>query len=608
MNKYYKKDEAYHLIPLMLMIFMVPLIVRLKDIPLTGARFDLWTGGSKVSDFFSYYKMIWILGCTGLSIIMLLVKGYQEQFKIFKKSYYFIPIAVYSVAVILSTLLSEYKDIATWGFVDRYEGMFILLAYMAILVVTMLLVDSEYHVKFMFVILIFSAIIIGTIGIFQYIGLDVFQTNFGKSFILPSEFMKFADQVEFKFGKNVIYSTLYHYNYVGSYMAMLFPLTLTMFILIKNKIVKVFMGIVTILMAANWIACSSRAGIIGGGLALIILLIMMRKNVKEKKKYVGIAAVALIVVFVSLNLISKGALSSRIKTLSSEMKTAIVSDKKKEDFKNLIPLKDVKTKGNTAYININNQVLNIEMREADMAFFDGSNENINIEHKSDTGKIILNDERYKSYDIGLININDENILEIKKDNIKLYFELKSKYIGIVDFKGKSIDIDNIESFGFEGKEKLASSRGYIWSRSLPLLKDKLLLGHGPDTFAAYFPQQDIKGKMYAYNGDMWQLVDKPHNLYLQTALNTGVVSLIAMLALFIMYFIKSFKIYYNSDFKDFYSIAGLGIFVAVVGYLGAGIFNDSVVSVAPVFWVLLGMGISINKILTHKKKTKISTK
>ncbi|MCB2296754.1 O-antigen ligase family protein [Clostridium tagluense] len=600
MNKYCKKDEAYHLIPLMLMIFIVPIIVRLKIIPLSGVRFEFWTGAKQVSDFFSYYKMVWILGCSLLSIIMLMIKGYQQQFKIFRKSYYFIPIAVYSLVVILSTLLSEYKDISIWGFVDRYEGMFVLLAYMIILVVTMILVDSEYHVKFILTTLIFSAIIIGTIGIFQYIGLDIFKTNFGKSFMLPSEFMSQADKVEFKFGKNVIYSTLYHYNYVGSYMAMLFPLTLTMFILIKNKKVKISMGIVTTLMAINWIACNSRAGLIGGGIALIVLLIMMRKYVKEKKKNFGIAAIALIVVFVSLNLISNGALSSRIKTLSSELKTAFISDKKTEDFRNLIPLKDVKIKGDTASINIDNRILNIEIREADMLFTDGSKKNINIENKSDTGKIILKDERYKNYDITLANMNGKNILYINKGNIKLYFELKSKYIGIVDYKGKSIDIDNIKSFGFKGKELLASSRGYIWSRSLPLVKDKLLLGYGPDTFAAYFPQQDIKGKMYAYNGDMWQLVDKPHNLYLQTAINTGLISLIAMLALFIMYLIKSFKIYYNSSFKDFNSIAGLGIFVAVVGYLGAAIFNDSVVSVAPVFWILLGMGISINKILTPK--------
>jgi len=33
---------------------------------------------------------------------------------------------------------------------------------------------------------------------------------------------------------------------------------------------------------------------------------------------------------------------------------------------------------------------------------------------------------------------------------------------------------------------------------------------------------------------------------------------------------------------------------AVAAYLATGFFNDSVISVAPVFWILLGIGISMN--------------
>ncbi|HHX61128.1 MAG TPA: hypothetical protein GX707_10515 [Epulopiscium sp.] len=37
----------------------------------------------------------------------------------------------------------------------------------------------------------------------------------------------------------------------------------------------------------------------------------------------------------------------------------------------------------------------------------------------------------------------------------------------------------------------------------------------------------------------------------------------------------------------------IGIFAAICGYLIAGLFNDSVVSVAPVFWILWGLGIGL---------------
>ncbi|MBW9157014.1 O-antigen ligase family protein [Clostridium tagluense] len=608
MEKYYKRDEGYHIMPIMIMIFIVPLIVRLRVIPLIGAQFDLWTGSKKAYDFFSNYKMIWILMCTALAIIMLAVKSFQTNFKVFRKSYYFIPIGIYCVGVILSTLLSEYKGISIWGFVDRYEGMFVLLAYMIIMSITILLVDCEYHIKLLFGALFASAIVIAVIGIFQYIGFDIMQTNFGKSMMLPAEFMKYADKLKFQFGKNVIYSTLYHYNYVGSYMAMLFPLALTLFLLVKNKIGKIFMGIMSLLMLVNWIGCNSRAGIMGGILALVILLIMMRKYIKFKKKYVITGCFIFISIFVGLNISSKGALNARVKTLFSEMIVAVSPNNKNQSYEELIPLKDVKAEGSTAYIAINGEVLNIKTVGSEFLFTDKNKQSIKTEFNNENNKIILKDKRYKDYDIAVGNINDKSALYVIKGNVKLYFKVENNLISLIDNRGRDINIENITKWGFEGKERLASSRGYIWSRSLPLLKDTVLIGNGPDTFTAYFPQNDIKGKMYAYYGDMWQIVDKPHNLYLQIALNTGVVSLIAILALFIMYIVKSFKIYYNSSFKDFNSIAGLGIFVAVVGYLGAAIFNDSVVSVAPVFWILLGMGISINNILMPKKKTKVSTK
>jgi len=607
MDKYYKRDEASHIMPIMLLIFIVPLIVRLKIIPLTGAQFDLWTGITVSYDFFSNYKMIWILICTALTIIMFVVKGFQTKFGVFRKSYYFIPIGIYSMGVVLSTILSNYKQIAVWGFVDRYEGMIVLLAYMMILSITILLVDCEYHIKLILGALFASAVVISVIGLFQYIGLDIFKTEFGKSMMLPSEFMKNADTLKFQFGKNVIYSTLYHYDYVGSYMAMLFPLTLTLFLFVKNKTGKIFMGIMTILILLNWIACNSRAGILGGLLAVIILLTMMRKHIKLKKKHVIIVCVIFVSIFVGLNILSKGALNSRIGTLLSDVKLLVSPNNKKQSYED-IPLKDLKVQGNTAHIVINDDVLNVENLGSSFTFSDKNKVPIKFEYKNKNNKFTLKDERYKDYDIGLGNLNNKYVMYIFKGNIKLYFGVENNLISLIDFKGKEINIDNIKKWGFEGKELFASSRGYIWSRSLPLVKDTLLLGHGPDTFAAYFPQQDIKGKMYAYNGDMWQLVDKPHDLYLQTAINTGVLSLIAMLALFIMYIIKSCKIYYNSNFNDFNSVAGLGIFVAIVGYLGAGIFNDSVVSVAPVFWILLGMGISINNILMPKKKTIKSSK
>ena len=157
-------------------------------------------------------------------------------------------------------------------------------------------------------------------------------------------------------------------------------------------------------------------------------------------------------------------------------------------------------------------------------------------------------------------------------------------------------VTEVERLGFEGYERLGSSRAYIWSRTLPLLKDTILLGHGPDTYAFYFPQNDVIGKLKFFNNPK-MLVDKPHNLYLQIAVNTGLLSLLALLYLWVDYFVSSLILYNNSDLSNWQNRLGIALLGAVAAYLVAGFFNDSVISVAPVFWILLGLGIALNSLV-----------
>lgn len=91
-------------------------------------------------------------------------------------------------------------------------------------------------------------------------------------------------------------------------------------------------------------------------------------------------------------------------------------------------------------------------------------------------------------------------------------------------------------------------------------------------------------------------VDKPHNLYLQIGLDYGVIALIAFLFMIFVYLFDSIKLY---AFKEKYvhsQILGISNALGIIGYLFAGFFNDSLISVAPVFWIVFGTGIAINYI------------
>ncbi|KJR48153.1 hypothetical protein UF75_1506 [Desulfosporosinus sp. I2] len=589
----------YLLLPLMFLLTVVPLIVYLKVVPLTGASFDFWNGQKENLDFFSYYKMVWILISSILAVGVLALIVMFYGFERIRGSYYYIPIAVYAFFVILSTEFSQYTDISLMGFPDRYEGMYVLLAYMVILFVTINLVNKEEHIKVLLGALFTGAIIIGLIGVFQYIGYDLFKSVFGKSLILPAAFKQMADKLQFQFGKTVIYSTLYHLNYVGSYMAMLFPLTFTLFVLTKKGWLKGLFALLALLMAVNWLGSTSRAGMFGGSIAIVILMIMINKVILRDWKYFLSGFVIIGLVVFGLNYMSNGYLGSRIGSLLNNA-VDITQSTGHDDAKDNILLQGLDIKGNQATLVTPTETLTFEVNGDQITFKDKADQPIGMKFEQSTGKVDLQDDRYKDYKITSGKPNNMKALQLEKGILKLNFSLVNNQVALLNGKGKVVNIQPIEKWGFEGKELLGSSRGYIWSRSIPLLKHTLFVGYGPDTFAIYFPQNDFMGKFYAYSGDMWQVVDKPHDLYLQVGLNTGIISLLALLSLFIAYFVRSAKLYIRNDYSDFVSRAGVAIFVAVCGYLGAAFFNDSVVSVAPVFWVLLGLGISINYMLEQK--------
>lgn len=61
-----------------------------------------------------------------------------------------------------------------------------------------------------------------------------------------------------------------------------------------------------------------------------------------------------------------------------------------------------------------------------------------------------------------------------------------------------------------------------------------------------------------------------------------------------IYIVDSIKLYALRNVYTKAQILGSSTCLGVIGYLFAGIFNDSVISVAPVFWIVLGVGVALN--------------
>jgi hypothetical protein len=129
------------------------------------------------------------------------------------------------------------------------------------------------------------------------------------------------------------------------------------------------------------------------------------------------------------------------------------------------------------------------------------------------------------------------------------------------------------------------------------LPETLILGHGADTFAMSFPHDDFIGLYYYYQRDTRTaplIVDKPHNFILLTFVNTGGISAIALISIIFIYFFQSFRLYSKNIRYDLFSGLGAGIYLGIIAFFVAGMVYDTSITIMPLIYGLLGIGISCN--------------
>ncbi len=583
----FDRIKKINIVILAFLIAVLPLIVRFHLIELSETVNNYWLEPIN-DDFFSFYKMAWLLLMSfGLSFAFL---AYVFKHEIVK-TYFYIPIIIYSCFAVLSTVFSEYYEAALLGFPDRYENIFVLLSYILITVVALNLTDNRDSLRIILGALFISAFILGVHGILQFLGIELLQTAPGRLFSIPSE-VRDIIRMSFRYSSGRVYSTMYNPNYVGSYGAMLVILTLGFYINPRDKKSLYILGPLSVLMFAYLLGSQSRAGMVGFVIGVFMLGFWLRRRIISNWRSVTVIIIAFFLVFVSMDVYTIDDILGEIISPSTE------HDLIEEEFE-LPPLVDIRSDEGELTLETAAVELNVlENEEGGLTFRDGQDNELEYYIEEETGIINFVKDDFTEHSFRYDQ--EEGFIAWNYDDRQTYFALRDDKFYIAGINNNLYEIQDVPTWGFEGYESIGSGRGYIWSRSIPLLQDTLLLGHGPDTYAMYFPHEDAAG-LRIHLGRMG-LVDKPHNMYLQKAINTGVPSLIALLVLWGGYLLQSLMIYRKADLDDWRVRAGIAVAAAVAAYLTTGFFNDSVVSVAPVFWILLGIGISMN--IQYKRSQK----
>lgn len=581
------------LLPLMLLLAVVPSLVRLiiMEDPLYSFG---WTDNNLYEfDLYLYCKNRAIIFLGAVMIILLIIELLRGTIQK-HIPYAYLLIGIYALLAIGSTILSNYRSLSLNGIPDHFESIWVLLSYCTAVFYAFLIIKEESDLHWLFGSLGLGTLFIGIVGISQAIGHNLYELDWVIKLIMPA---KYLEQLEgFSFNTDIgVSASLYNPNYVGVYGALVIPvLSLCIFAYFKYKnklkssLVISFFYLVSVGIL-GYITLKSQSAAAALSLAGTVALFLLILYIKFWKKLpIRISGIVIIIGIVIAGVIKIPSMLSNIKSGSYDL----------TDITTAADYVSVTYKGETLHFSISYT----EEDDAALSVTDSNGTPVNLKKEDFSYK--LENNAFSECEAALLPIDNYMSLYLILDEKSWIFSNEvtpSKYLLLNDF-GNWVEISTPASAVFTNYTNLATNRGYIWSRTIPLLSQSLILGTGPDTFATIFPQYDYVGRLNT-GYTTTDIFTKPHNLYLQIGIQTGVLSLLCILVFYILYFIKSIKIYSSISYKGnlFLCLSGLGLFLGTFSYMIAGLANDSMILFAPVFWIILGLGMKINQMITQEE-------
>ena len=148
---------------------------------------------------------------------------------------------------------------------------------------------------------------------------------------------------------------------------------------------------------------------------------------------------------------------------------------------------------------------------------------------------------------------------------------------------------NLPPYFPESSVSPGTGRLYIWVETLRLITRRPFIGYGMDTLSYAFPQNNID--KIAGLGSYNIYVTKPHNIYIGYAYGAGIPALLAFLSLnafaaaaFLRWFFARRAAGETPD------IMIMCAFLGWAAYLVQAFVNDDLISTAPLWWALFGVG------------------
>lgn len=595
-----KRDEhttTTFWLPILLILAVVPLITVIHGYN-NGISDKAWASGEKMSyDFFLYYKsrILMILGLFAACFLgSRLLQNDKGNFTFKDAWIHLLPIGVYGFFSLASAFFSEHIEAAFFGGYEQFEGVLVVLVYIVAFLLVYGYVQTEKVVTFLLNALILGSFAVSVLGAFQAFKLDWIQSKWAYPLLTPEFAGSKGINISLSFGKGMAYSTLYNPNYVGSYVSVALPVTAALSIWSKNKIFRLLAVISSICQLIMLYASQSFTGFIGvAGIVVVFLIFLFpyaKKHPRISSGVVGICIACIILLFaVKPDIFDK--------FLSNDGSKSNYSIQSIETQKNSFIIETGSGKTIIGKTDPKQSIYNVSLTDATgkaLAYEKNNQNEMTITEKgyekiSITPSAIQSDKGNQSTEESLIiNANEKSWTLVRHKGKLQYYTLH----------GKTDMLCKVDSFGFKNNYDFATRRGYIWSRTFPMLPSSILFGIGQDNFTYKFPNNDYVGKINsAFDA---QIITKPHNMYLQIWVQDGMFACLALIALYIMLVVMTCKNCLGSEKKTFLQKIAIAILCSASGYMIVGLANDATICVAPLFWILTALGFSINGLIKRE--------
>ena len=578
-----KEPHWLFFLPLMLIVGWVPLVMRARETTLAEAERFLFSQALTYVDVFHYYKAFWFIFLTVLAGLSLWWLHYQG-IRLIQKERWMWPLGLYMVLVMIAFLNSESFTVGWRGFATSFQGVWVYLTYGALVFILSQMIRTRKDVERLILPLLIMGGLLTFIGATQLFGgqqfdehalfgpiQDIFRYSWMQELLLPSRFQEASEVVRVTGSRGRIYGTFYNSNFVGSFGVLAIFFAMGLFFFTKRLALKIALMVFVAGMVFVFVGSNSRTGFVGLVVGIFVIIVLVLPKFYRVASWQILLALGVIALSLfGVNRLTEGRYQAQIERLFEP----IVRDERPQ-------VLAVDLDGYRVSIETEERFFTVVWTGSQVLFYNELDEVMTFS---------LDQSRYYLTAPGFEDVNvqtdfSNSRLRVRFDERLLDVYFMEDGFGVLGVGGFTQEIVNAPRAEFlRGYERIFSSRGYIYSVSIPVLRQTWLIGAGPDHYVLAIPQNDVAGRLNGFN--MTAGIDKAHNMFLQFGIEIGIVATLALLSLLIW---PALEITKNVIRVTPVTLMKVAWFAGLIGALVSGLSNELTMSLAPLFFMMYGL-------------------